>query len=286
MNVALVVKPSNSTTLREGRNMGYWSYPVEQFTWKHFSLGGDYGDGKPMNDFDIAVQEDAGPIYLKGLKKPLVFVDIDSTLSDDHHLSTRLKRAQKAALILVDQNKLDAFSELGKPVRRFNYCVNDRLFQDYKGPRTTDVSFHCAGGGLETRQKLRIELYQCCEAQGLVFTSGVLDLPAYARAMARSKIVVNWPRVYGNRPHRVFDAMACGACVVSGPLPEIDGDERVAGRDYVEVKELDHIIPVVKDLLKTGHWKGIAANGKRLVAKYHTWAIRAKQLKQIIREEL
>jgi spore maturation protein CgeB len=121
-----------------------------------------------------------------------------------------------------------------------------------------------------------------CKKRGYVYKSGVLNITEYARAMNRSKIVVNWPRAQGNRPHRVFDAMACNACLVSGKLPTVPGDELVRGRDYVEVNEIREIPDAIDALMADGSWQQIAKNGHKLVGKYHTWAIRAGQLEQIL----
>jgi glycosyltransferase involved in cell wall biosynthesis len=284
MKVALVVKASNGTQERETRNMGYWSYPVLEFVWQHFVFGGKKAFATPMNShYDLIFQEDAGPYYFKDVKKPIVYLAIDSTLSEDH-LESRLKRAEHADLILVDMDSPERFTHLGKPVRRLNYCVNDWLFKDYELERVIDVSFYCGSNPL--RGEIRNMLRDYCQANDIVFATGTLHPIQYARAMAQSKIVINWPRVPENRPHRVFDVMACGACLVTGPLPNVVGDERIEGRDYVEIRRYDNLPAVIEYLLKSGDWQQIATNGTRLVAQKHTWAIRAKQLRQIISEEL
>lgn len=286
MRVALVVKNSISTQGREGRNMGYWSYPVPEFEWTHFVFGGRQAYADRMNSYDLIFQEDAGPRDFKDCKAPLVYLAIDSTLSDDH-LEARLERAQQADLILVDMDDLARFEHLGIPVRRLNYCVNDRLMKDYGEERAIDVSFHCAGNGHPDRKRVRELLSEFCQKSGLTFESGILPLPEYAKAMARSKIVVNWPRTATNRPHRVFDAMACGACLISGPFPQrIPGDEMVVGRDYLEVEQIADLPMVIDHLLKSGEWRDFGRWGKRLIGKYHTWSIRARQLRQILKEEL
>lgn len=285
MRVALVVKPSDSTQEREERNMGYWSYPVPEFEWRHFVFGSKVAYATEMNEYDVIIQEDAGPRFYKHLKKPVVYIAIDSSLSDDH-LKSRLERAWHADLILVDHDRLDRFDSLKLPVRRLNYCVNDHLMRDYGQEREIDVSFHCAVSGCRERKELRALLDKFCRENDLIFTSGVLHITDYARQMAQSKIVVNWPRVPSNRPHRVFDAMACGACLVTGPLPDVGGDERQAGRDYIEVEKLEDIPAVILALLDSGRWRTVGQSGRNMVAKYHTWAVRAGQLRSILAEEL
>lgn len=282
INVALVVKHSSqSVRERECRNMGYWSYSVPEFTWTHF----DGFDASVLNDFDVVIQEDAGPKRYSGLRKPLVYVAIDSTLSEDH-LNARLPRAANADLILVDHGPLEDFYQLDKPVMRWNYCVNDNLMKDYGEPKDIDMSFLCGGRNSPERKQLREILSQYCQDNGLTFVSGVLHPTDYARTMARSKIVVNWPRHPSNRPHRVFDAMACGACLVSGPLPYVPGDERLAGRDYFEVGEVTEIVDAISNLFELGDYVAMAQRGKSMVMSNHTWAIRAKQLRKILESEL
>lgn len=282
LNVALVVKHSSqSVRERECRNMGYWSYPVPEFEWTHF----DGFDASALNAFDVVIQEDAGPKRYSGLRKPLVYVAIDSTLSEDH-LNARLPRAGNADLILVDHGPLEDFYQLDKPVMRWNYCVNDNLMRDYGEPKDIDVSFHCGGRNSEERQRLRLILAEYCQENGLTFASGVLHPTDYARSMARSKIVVNWPRHPNNRPHRVFDAMACGACLVTGPLPYVPGDELINGTDYAGVMSVEGVILGIDSLIKSEAWRVFAKNGQQKVMNNHTWAIRARQLRDILKSEL
>jgi hypothetical protein len=285
VKIALVVKPSRSTEERENRNMGYWSYPVEGLQWAHFVFGGKVAYATDMNKYDVIVQEDAGPRFYKHLKKPVVYIAIDSSLSDDH-LKARLERARHADLILVDHDRLDRFASLGVPVRRLNYCINDHLMRDYGEDRIIDVSYHCGSSYCPDRKRLRKILAEFCRDANLEFASGVLHITDYARSMARSKIVVNWPRVPSNRPHRVFDAMACGACLVTGPLPDVDGDKREAGKHYIEVEKLEDIPAVILALLDSGEWRTVGQSGREMVNKYHTWAVRAGQLREILHNEL
>lgn len=283
LNVALVVKHSSRSVLdRDCRNMGYWSYPVPEFTWRHFQEPFDHNK---LNAFDVVVQEDAGPKRYSGLKKPLVYVAIDSTLSQAH-LDSRLQRARNANLILVDHGPLEDFFQLNIPAMRWNYCVNDHLMRDYGEGKDIDVSFLCATGGSDERKELRGILSHYCEEVGLAYVSGVMHITEYARVMSRSKIVVNWPRSPQNRPHRIFDAMACGACLVTGPIPNVPGDDMVTGRHYFEVGQLEDIPAVINDLLASDTWRQLARQGKQLVDSKHRWAIRAKQLRDILESEL
>lgn len=286
ITVALVVKASDSTQMRDDRNMGYWSYPVPEFEWKHFVFGSRKAYAEPgMNKRDIIFQEDAGPRYFKNRLRPLVYLAIDGTLSDDH-LQARLERAENADLILVDHDDLSRYECLGKPVKRLNYCINDKIMRNYGQDKIIDVSFCCSTSNNLTRKRVRNMLGTYCKKRRLVYQSGVMHITDYAKVMNRSKIVVNWPRTLGNRPHRVFDALACKTCLVSGQIPDVPGDNLVSGRDYVSVSEIKEIPDVIDELMTTGKWQEIAENGYKTVMKYHTWATRARQLREILKEEL
>lgn len=284
LKVALIVKPSTSI-LREGRNMGWWSYDVPEFVWTHFQPVDDVVDGRKFDGYDLIFQEDSGPLEYRNRRVPLVYHAIDSTLSDGHY-QIRRRRARQADLTLVDHDELRRFPGS----RRWAYCVNDRVFQPLS-PRTVDVSMHCghgaskgAPGGVE-RDELRHYLAELAVRMGFTYRSKALPLGEYAESMGRSKVIVNLPRTMANRPHRVFDAMACGACLVTGRLPAVDGDYREAGVHYIEFDEAGEL-PALLERLLAGGWEPIAEAGYRLVMERHTWAVRAKELREMLAKEL
>jgi len=293
LRVALIVKASPSTRERENRNMGWWSYPVPEFTWEHFSFskkGFQVETSKFTSDYDLIFHEDGGNWgdYIGGAV-PVVYMAIDSTLTDAHY-ATRLCQATKSDLVLVDHDSLDRFRPAGVPVRRLAYCVNDRIF----GPleKAVDIVFHCGTGarkgmpgGVE-RTKLRQYLDTVCKQAGYSYRSGAVGLPEYAQSMGQARVVVNWPRTSINRPHRIFDAMACEACVVTGPLPYIEEDHRYAGEHYVEFANNDELPEILSALLIDERWAKIAHSGNELVNERHTWKTRASELRSILNTEL
>jgi glycosyltransferase involved in cell wall biosynthesis len=114
----------------------------------------------------------------------------------------------------------------------------------------------------------------------------VAGLDEYAANMGAARIVVNLPRTVTNRPHRILDAMAAGACVLTGPIPTVDGDDlqdRIHYRSFADTAEVPGII---SELLADHAWTQYAINGHELVMARHTWAIRAQELRQIIKKEL
>ena len=284
LNVALIVKGSASNYERNMRNMGWWSYPVQEFTWKHFWLGDRPVNTRQFDEFDLVFHEDGGNWckYNRLSDIPIVFLSVDSTLSEAHY-QQRLAIAEQADLVLVDHDQLKRFPGS----RRWSYCVNDRVFKPLE--KEIDITFHCGTGarkgmpgGVE-RTEMRQYLNGVAKDRGYSYRSGAMGLLDYAGNMGKSRVIVNWPRTPINRPHRVFDAMACGACLVTGKLPDVTGDYTMPGLHYVDYEDKREIEMVLPALLNGG-WQDIAAKGYELVMLRHTWAIRAKELRNILSE--
>jgi glycosyltransferase involved in cell wall biosynthesis len=290
LNVALVVKGSASNYDRNGRNMGWWSYPVPEFTWHHFYLGDPFRENRSrFRDYDLIFIEDGGNYgKFTGEGPPVAYHIIDSTLSQDHY-RVRHEQAKRSDLVLVDHDRLERFVVPGKPVRRFGYCVNDRVFKPLE--KSLDFTFYCGTGarkgmpgGVE-RTELRQYLDGAAKDGGYSFRSGVHPLPLYAENMGKSRVIVNWPRTAINRPHRVFDAMACGACLVTGILPVVSGDCIMPGLHYLDFEDKKELPMIFETVLKNEKWQEIAQKGYELVMLKHTWATRAKELRKMLNEE-
>ncbi len=279
LRVLVIVKNGPLSFDREIRLRGFFSYPVPEFTWD-FAAQGPANAGTLNGKYDLVAYEDGSEKQAIVSGFPTICFVIDSTLSEAHY-QVRAQRAKQAGVVLVDHDDLSEFT--GK-VYRFPYCVNDHLFRGYGEDKTIDVSFHC-GSDLE-RAKLRRKLGAFCAINGYSYKSGILPNVEYARSMARSKVIANWPRTLTNRPHRIFDALACGAALVTGRVPNIAEDGLMPGRDYIAVDTQDELLAEVKRLLDTGVWKEIAEAGHRVVMERHTWTVRARQLRQIIAQEL
>lgn len=289
LKVALVVKGSPSTRHREDRNMGWWSYAVPEFTWEHFVLGKPYACdvGKQFAGFDLVFHEDGGNWgEYKNKTIPVVYLSFDSTVTEDHY-AERLEQGKQADLILLDHDRAERFAPAGVPVRPFPYCVNDRVY--YPRQKDIDISFHCAGSGRANspggpeRAELRSYLGELAKEHGWSYKSGMVGLDEYSDDMGRSKVIVNWPRTVINRPHRVFDAMASRSCLVTGPLPDVEGDYRRKDTHYIEFARKEELPKILTTLL-SGKWADIALNGYELVRTRHTWRMRALQLRLMLKE--
>jgi hypothetical protein len=295
LHVLLMVKNSPSTFRRDDRNMGMWSYAVPEFTWEHMAIpkGGEIDRAKLPAKFDLLFHEDAPGCTYINTGAPLIFYDIDSTLTDEFHYKPRLEQARYADLILVDQNRLQKFKAAGKPLLRLNYCVNDHLFYDRGLERDLDVVFHCPAGryspGGDERRAIRVMLDRYCKDHGLTYVSGAVDLETYANHFARAKVVVSWARTNINRPHRVFDATASGACLLSSPIPSIIGECWRNDHNVMMCESPEQIPTKLDEAFEPGYtvpyWLDIARRGYEATTTAHTWAIRAQELHQIIQRE-
>lgn len=278
------------------RMVGYWSYAVPEFAVTHFGVApgrqvyrrAEYARA----GFDAIVWEDhkTRGTWADDAAIPLIYHVVDSTLSASH-LEDRRHHGAQADLILVDHDRLERLGGLGVPVRRWGYCVNDRLFRDYGEEKTIDVAFHCRTKGSAMRAALRNWLAVYCARMGYTYASGDRDREEYARAFNRAKVAVNLTRTPQNRPHRVLDALACRTCLLSSKLPHVSGEERVQGVHYVEWDASGEALGAnelgawVERLLGSGEWQALADNGYELVHRAHTWAVRAGELRQILSEE-
>jgi hypothetical protein len=276
--------------------MGYWSYPVVQFDWAHFCPHGSVVDTKRFNEFDVIFWEDGGDFRFNKSpgSPPVVYMSIDGTLTKSHY-ETRLKRAAQADLVLVDHEPLSRYKNLGVPVRRLNYCVNDLVFKPVfvpYGKKQTDISFHCSSGankgmpgGIE-RVKMRKLLHNISMKKNYSYKSGTLPLLEYAKSMAQSRVVVNVPRTVTNRPHRVFDTMACKTALLTLPIPNVDGDYLTDGVHYLSFQDDNDLEKNLSYLIDAGRCVEIANEAYTFVKANHTWAIRAAQLRSIFNDEL
>lgn len=290
LRLAVVVKNAKSADPCT-RGMGYFSYPVPELTWQFIVGGKEFEhdtNALRRGGFDAILHEDFASLgrYI-GSGMPLVYLAIDSTLSEAHY-AARLPVARQADLVLIDQDRPERWMPHARMVRMFPYCVNDTLFRDDGRLRDVDVAIHLGKGegtvGREARAEVAGWVAQVCAERGYRWRKGILDLPAYAASFQSAKVVINWSRAPENRPHRVFDAMASGAAVLTGPLPLVREDERVAGAHYWTFRDRRELGIGLAHLLEGGAWQEIAAAGHRLVTERHTWATRAGELRALLLE--
>ena len=291
LRVLLVGKNTPAFFNRDNRNMGMWSYPVEQFTWEHCAPGKGFVLNRHSlsKGFDLIFHEDGGSYgdYIGG-GIPVIYYAIDSTLSHENHYLPRFKQSVQADLVLVDHDHLKRWRHPDKRnPRRLLYCVNDKVFTGEAESRDLDIVYHCPGGkwvpGKEERRHIRQLLHEYSQERGLTYVSGAVDLNTYANHFARAKIVVSWSRTDSNRPHRVYDSMASGACLVSRKLPQVSGED---WSPYYNAFDTPGDLCYLLDNIWWDASRGnMAVAAQQFVRSHHTWAHRAKELRQIIYEE-
>lgn len=282
LQVALIHRKNDRATNK--RMVGWWSYPVPEFDWIHFPVDKGFRLRRDaFNGYDLIVYED-GKLHgtFTGTGPPIAYTIVDSTLSDEHY-RLRLEQAKQCDLLLVDWDRLDRFTTLGKPVRRFPHAVNDRVMRDHHLEKEIDVGSY--QNGTTKRRQLEDWLRRWCKERGYVFEAGTYGWLDYAIMMNRSKIIVNLARNPETRNHRLFDAMACHACVLTDPPPVVDGDCIEAGTHYVQFRDVYDLEGTLPSLLE-GDWLQYATAGHDLIYQQHTWQVRAQELRAILAEEL
>jgi len=273
---------------RAGKNrmIGWWSYPVSGMVWDHIPVDKGFvlNRGLLGNDYDLIFYEDA---KIWGMWKgsetiPIIYHIGDSVLSRSHYMH-RVREGKNADLLLIEQDQDSRFRRLNKPIARFGYAVNDRVFKDYGMKKDVDVSFHCRTKDSPKRAELLGELKRFCEKRGYTFACGNRYGVDYAKAFNRSKITVNLNRGLGIRSHRIYDAMGCRTCVVSSPPPAIPDEPAVAGVHYLTYNiEYAKLFEIIDGLMDLGSWELYADAGYSLVKDKMNWRVRSQQLRTIL----
>ena len=264
------------------RVSGLWEFDTPEFTITHLPTAkGRVHDRSVLSQsFDLAVYE--APelmLFLPGDKKfPVCYWEIDSDNSEGYY-KHRLAEGKKCDIILMEAVPLDWFTELGKPVFRFNSCPSSKILKDYGLPKDIDVSFFVQTKD-PTRATLDIELAKFCKERGYSYESGERNYYNYGQSLNRSKISINWSGRAPYRPWRFFESMACRACLVTNPLLEVSEEIHRPGIDYVECQNMDELWKVIPDLLESGKWKEYAEAGYKYIQENHTWPIRSQQLRE------
>lgn len=290
LHVAVCTKATSPGRFdRIKRTWGLWTYDVPEFTWELMRTGKwtEY-DTEKLKDqgYDLVFLEDGAWARFAGDAIPSVFYIVDSTVTEAHY-HQRLNQCPHVDLILLDHDRPERFVETGKPIRQLPHCVNDQIFRDY-GEKIVDIASHLNVGGPCSKERREIgrKLNPWSKGQSYSYRGGTMGVEHYARSLSEARVTVNWPRFPINRSHRVLDAMACRTALVTGPVPDVPGERRVNGVDYVQVADFNEFYSQIRDLLDSGRWREVADSGYRCIQEHHTWRVRAGQLRQILNEEL
>jgi spore maturation protein CgeB len=162
--------------------------------------------------------------------------------------------------------------------------VNELVFRNYGEEKTVDIGFHMVQRGNKPRIWALHQISVWADEMNKVVDVRTIkhDVVEYAKAFNRAKLSVNVSQVPGNRPHRLFDAMACRSCVISTPQPNVEeAHSPMPGEHYLEF-DPELIAGAFGPALENGVYQSIADAGFAFIQEYHTWAKRAPELRAII----
>lgn len=282
LKVAVICRQKGHAELRA--KLGWWSYPVPEFRW----LLCPQSDGFAINTADlqlagchVIVHEDWVRGELVGHHLPCFYSVVDSNTSARRLEQYRAYAHRQADVVLLDQDDPAQWAGLDLSVHHWPYAVNETVFKP--GPKTVDVACHVER--TPARQALVGRLAEWGQHQPYhIALSNGLSSADYAAALGRAKIVVHLSTHPPCRSHRVFDALAAGACLLTSPLPDT-GDGFRPGTHYLEWHDFAELTHLIDDLLTTGAWQMTAEQGRAFVLERHTWRIRATELNAIMRRE-
>ena len=269
------------------RAVGFWSYEVPEFEVHHCGTKRDFTMRRSQFEgYDIILREDHacyGEI-INDADIPLCYYVVDTPAMIEKY-RLRCKVAVGCDLILVEQDRLERFEHLGAEVRRFGYCINDRLYYDYGMEKSIDIINYYIRRD-QPRNELNLWLLKFCRERGYSYQSGKRLRMDYPHGMNQARITINLSYNENCRPHRIFDAMGTRSCVVTSTLPDVSGEYRKAGLHYEEFGFIDWagLAETIEHLLESGRWETIANDAHEMVMKHHTWSVRAKELRETFNE--
>ena len=282
MNVAVVCRRKAFDEDRQKH--GWWSYPVPDFTWTFYPVS----DGEAVDRDALAAQghqaifwEDWAWNTWTGSALPVMAHIVDSNTSPRRR-QTYLARARQADVILVDQDHLNVFGDLNRPVYRWAYGVNEHIFCPRE--KRIDVAYHVAR--TTERAALGGWLEGFCNQHGYSLTiGGGRTIEQYAALLGQARIVVHRSSAPQCRSHRFFDALASRCCLLSDPIQGVPEDGLRAGTHYLTYESPEALGEQLDALLRDGVWAQTAAVGYQFVLARHTWANRAALLHSILEAE-
>src|SRR5512139_3522129 len=138
LSVALVVRDEHKYRER----VGWWSYPVDEFTWTQYPVirsGFKLDRDELARKHEVIFWDDWTTGEFTGSKIPVINLVVDG--SHARRLANRRSMAAQSDLILVDSAPLELFEGLDRPIRRLAYCVNNHLYKP--DVKTVDVAYWC-----------------------------------------------------------------------------------------------------------------------------------------------
>jgi len=217
------------------------------------------------------------PFGLEDVPVPRVYYAIDV------HVNFFWQRyyARLFDLVLVAQKDyLPIFAAAGVPARWLPWGADERVFREQGLARIHDLVF--VGTVDPTTRPKRAAVVECLRRRFGLATFGEsvdtrLSWEEMAAVFAGSKIVLN-EAILGDLNFRVFEAMACGALLVTERIDNGLADLFTPGEELV-VYGPDDLVPQVAHYLHADTERTrVAANGARAVRERHTLRARMAEL--------
>lgn len=282
MNITALVRARGFEHFR--KKQGWFGYPVDglNVSVKAVEPQQVVDAGKLRGGF-VVIEDWAWP-ELINRRKPVALIIVDSNTSPKRR-GRYLAYAQRVAdILLVDQDELGAFRVLGKPAYRFAYATNERVFYPTEG-KPVDVAYHCAStvhAPVLHREALEHWVRENIAPKYRTTIGARIPLLEYIQRICDAKIVIHTPTHKQCRTHRVFDALAAGCCLLTAPLPSIDGDGFIPGKHYLVWHNYAELQMLIDDMMRGDAWRAVAEAGRAFVLEHHTWATRARRLIEIL----
>ena len=96
----------------------------------------------------------------------------------------------------------------------------------------------------------------------------------------KAKIAYNWSSSF-DIPMRFFEGMAMGCCVITNRLAHLDELGFIEGTHYLAFSNVQELVNLTQEVLKTGRWQEIAHAGYEAVKNF-TYDNNLKKMLEII----
>lgn len=317
MNPLRVLLVHRDQAHRWNRIDGQFAYDVPEFTVAHCAVDKTFRFdlGEVAGRYDLVWWDEGkhrdGPFFSPppGQRRtPVAYYCLYPTLTTDIFEDRKRRARENADLVLLEHDRIERWEDIGIPVRRCAYSVNEWYYRDNAETRDIDVGFFSVWNYSPERRALNDWLAGYCAKHGWAYaTNGGYSTDEYPQLLARSKVVIHINRTPDTRPPRIFDASACGAAVLASRMPAVSGERWIDGIHYVAFDEpvaqyhLDNehgdgmsytdedcqqVAAGLDWLMENHNWAAIAHNAQQYVLSEHTWRVRARQLRQTFAEAL
>lgn len=299
----------------EERIDGFFQYPVPEFTWDHLEVKKGFHldlHQHQYRKYDIIFWDDGkykdyagfSPLapHTTYMVPQVCMYALYPTLTNSH-FTRRVARAKKNAdIVLIDHDDVERWKEATKlRCFRMAYCTNERYY--VPGAKDIDVGFYYVLGWNKERVAMDKWLKGFCHKKGWSYhsTNGKSVGRNYRDLLSRTRVVIHMNRTMNTRPPRIFDASISGCAMLSNPMPvvsEENWDGKHVSFQWPRSEEYKQFtrkeVPTYTDrdcgqvaqglerLIDKHHYREIVLRAREYTLQFHTWAVRAGQLREVI----